>query len=76
MDRKMTVEVGGSQFTATLEDNEAVDALVQMMEENPVTIQMSDYAGFEKVGSLGASLPISRLLRKLGTLCCIREIRS
>ena len=59
MDRKMTVEVGGSQFTATLEDNEAVDALVQMMEENPVTIQMSDYAGFEKVGSLGASLPTS-----------------
>ena len=56
MDRKMTVEVGGSQFTATLEDNEAV---VQMMEENPVTIQMSDYAGFEKVGSLGASLPTS-----------------
>ena len=59
MDRKMTVEVGGSQFTATLEDNEAVDALVQMMEENPVTIQMSDYAGFEKVGSLRASLPTS-----------------
>lgn len=59
MDRKMTVEVGGSRFTATLEDNEAVDALVQMMEENPVTIQMSDYAGFEKVGSLGASLPTS-----------------
>ena len=56
MDRKMTVEVGGSQFTATLEDNEAV---VQMMEENPVSIQMSDYAGFEKVGSLGASLPTS-----------------
>lgn len=59
MDRKMTVEVGGSQFTATLGDNEAVDALVQMMEENPVTIQMSDYAVFEKVGSLGASLPTS-----------------
>ena len=62
MDRKMTVEVGGSQFTATLEDNEAVDALVQMMEENPVTIQMSDYAGFEKVGSLGASLPLGTSL--------------
>lgn len=59
MDRKMTVEVDGSRFTAILEDNEAVDALVQMMEENPVTIQMSDYAGFEKVGSLGASLPTS-----------------
>lgn len=59
MERKMTVEAGGSQFTATLENNEAVDALVQMMEENPVTIQMSDYAGFEKVGSLGADLPAS-----------------
>ena len=54
---KMTVQVGESTFTATLEDNAAVDALVAMMEHGPVTIQMSDYAGFEKVGALGASLP-------------------
>ena len=54
---KMTVQVGESTFTATLEDNAAVDALVEMMEHGPVTIQMSDYAGFEKVGALGASLP-------------------
>ena len=56
---KMRVQIGESVFTATLEDNAAVDALVEMMENGPVTIQMSDYAGFEKVGVLGASLPTS-----------------
>ena len=38
----MMVQVGGSTFTATLEENTAVDALVEMMEQEPVTIQMSD----------------------------------
>ena len=56
---QMNVQVGGSTFTATLEENEAVDALVDMMEQGPVTIQMSDYSGFEKVGPLGTSLPAS-----------------
>ena len=56
---QMNVQVGGSTFTATLEENEAVDALVEMMEQGPVTIQMSDYSGFEKVGPLGTSLPAS-----------------
>lgn len=56
---QMNVQVGGSTFTATLEENAAADALVDMMEQGPVTIQMSDYSGFEKVGPLGASLPAS-----------------
>lgn len=56
---KMNVQVGGTTFTATLEQNAAVDALVDMMRDNPVVLQMSDYAGFEKVASLGASLPTS-----------------
>ena len=56
---KMTVQVGASTFTAILEDNAAVEALVKRMEREPVTIQMSDYAGFEKVGTLEASLPTS-----------------
>ena len=56
---QMNVQVSGSTFTATLEENEAVDALVEMMEQGPVTIQMSDYSGFEKVGPLGTSLPTS-----------------
>lgn len=57
--RKMNVQVGNNTFTATLESNAAVDALVAMMQEEPVTIRMSDYSGFEKVGSLGTSLPAS-----------------
>ncbi|MCC8101976.1 MAG: hypothetical protein LIP11_06845 [Clostridiales bacterium] len=53
----MKVQIGDSVFTATLEENEAVNALVEMMEEAPVVIEMSVYSGFEKVGSLGTSLP-------------------
>ena len=36
-----------------------MDSLTQMMESAPVVIQMSDYSGFEKVGSIGTSLPAS-----------------
>lgn len=53
---KLKIEVGGHSFTATLEQNDATAALVDML---PLTISMSDYSGFEKVGSLGASLPTS-----------------
>lgn len=53
---KLKIEVGGHSFTATLEQNDATAALVDML---PLTIAMSDYSGFEKVGSLGASLPTS-----------------
>ncbi len=53
----MNVQVGDVVFSATLEENEAVSALVEMMQESPVVIQMSDYSGFEKVGPLGTSLP-------------------
>lgn len=56
---KMTLQIGNNTFTATLENNDAVDALVDMMREAPIVIQMSDYSGFEKVGSLGTSLPAS-----------------
>lgn len=56
---KMVIQVGSSTFTAALEKNAAVNALVEMMKQGPVTIRMSDYSGFEKVGSLGTSLPTS-----------------
>ncbi len=55
----MNVQVGDVVFSATLEENEAVSGLVEMMRESPVVIQMSDYSGFEKVGPLGTSLPTS-----------------
>lgn len=55
-DMKMNVQIGDYNFTATLEENEAVTELTDMMKEGPVTISMNDYSGFEKVGSLGRSL--------------------
>lgn len=53
---KMNVKIGNSSFTATLEDNAATRELIEMMKKSPITIDMSDYSGFEKVGSLGRSL--------------------
>lgn len=57
MAEKMILQIGDSTFTATLENNAAVDDFVEMMNDAPVIIQMNDYSGFEKVGSLGADLP-------------------
>lgn len=54
---KMSVEIGSKSFTATLEDNVATRELVKMMEKGSISIDMDDYSGFEKVGSLGKSLP-------------------
>lgn len=54
---KMQVQVGDHTFSATLENNAAAEALVEMMKAAPIEIQMRDYSGFEKVGSLGTSLP-------------------
>ncbi|TCK89095.1 hypothetical protein EDC19_2509 [Natranaerovirga hydrolytica] len=56
---KLSVQIGEYTFKATLEDNAAVDAFVELMKQAPVVIQMSEYGGFEKVGSLGQSLPAS-----------------
>ena len=57
MVKKMTLQIGNSSFTATLENNPAVDAFVEMMNDSSIIIQMNDYSGFEKVGSLGTNLP-------------------
>lgn len=54
---KMQVKIGNTIFTAILEENAATQELIEMMKEAPISIQMNDYSGFEKVGSLGRSLP-------------------
>ena len=36
---------------------EAAKAFLELLEKGPLTIQMSDYGGMEKVGSLGTTLP-------------------
>lgn len=54
---KMNVQVGDTVFSATLEKNMSAEAFAELMKGAPVTIEMSDYSGFEKVGDLGTSLP-------------------
>lgn len=54
--RKIKITVNEETFSATLNDNEAARAFAEML---PLTLDMSDYSGFEKVGSLGTSLPTS-----------------
>lgn len=42
---------------ATLVDNSSVTALVELLKDSPLTIDMRDYGNMEKVGSIGTSLP-------------------
>lgn len=51
------IKVGETTLTATLADNSSVKALKKLLSENDLTIEMSDYGNFEKVGLLGVSLP-------------------
>ncbi len=44
-------------MTATLADNSSAGALKDLLKKGPVTINMSDYGNFEKVGPLGTTLP-------------------
>lgn len=54
--RNIEITANGKTFSATLNDNEASRAFAKML---PITLDMSDYSGFEKVGSLGTNLPAS-----------------
>ncbi len=56
---KIRLTVGEKSVTATLAGNEATRTLVSLLEKAPITINMSDYGGFEKVGALPESLPTS-----------------
>jgi hypothetical protein len=58
-DNTLYLQIGDRTLTATLVDNSATRALKELLAGNPLTINMSDYGGFEKVGSLGTSLPTS-----------------
>lgn len=53
----LTVE--GVTFLATFADNQGAEALADLLTDGPLTLSLEDYGGFEKVGSLGQSLPTS-----------------
>ena len=59
VEKKLSLTINGQNFSVLWEDNESVEALKDLVKNNPLTIQMSMYGGFEQVGSLGTSLPRS-----------------
>ena len=56
-DMKINIKVNGEILTVALNNNSSVEGLIKKLEEGTVTINMKDYGSFEKVGSLGFSLP-------------------
>lgn len=48
--------VGETILTATLMDNASAKAFAELLARGPITVEMSDYGGFEKVGDLPQSL--------------------
>ncbi|MDE7394926.1 MAG: hypothetical protein K2M95_02250 [Clostridiales bacterium] len=59
MDTKLIFTIGETRLTASLADNAATKALIEKVKQNPVTIDMHDYGGWEKVGDFGFDLPTS-----------------
>ncbi|WP_317854425.1 cyclophilin-like fold protein [Chakrabartyella piscis] len=53
----LQIMVGAYDFTTTFADNSSAKALKELLADGDITIDMVDYGGFEKVGSLGTSLP-------------------
>ena len=57
MPETIKITVSGKTLPVKIEDNEATKALVAILSEASITYEAQDYGGFEKVGSLGLTLP-------------------
>ena len=53
----LQMTIGSTPVAVSWEDNEAVQALKELCRNQPLTIAMSMYGGFEQVGSIGTNLP-------------------
>ncbi len=53
----LVIDVAGTLFYATLEENGSADEFAERLSIAPVTVDMHDYGGFEKVGDLPWTIP-------------------
>ena len=53
----LQMTIGSTPVSVAWEDNEAVQTLKELCQNQPLTIAMSMYGGFEQVGSIGMDLP-------------------
>jgi hypothetical protein len=54
--RKIQVRVRNQARTATLSENASAAAFYDLLVKGPVTVEMQDYGGFEKVGPIGTEI--------------------
>ena len=59
MSQKMYITIDGVSQPVTLYNNAATQALVEMLQDGPVTVTLNSSGGFEIWGALGFSLPTS-----------------
>lgn len=52
----LKIMVGDYELTATFEDNSSAVEFRDLLAQGPITVEMEDYGGFEKVGPLGTTL--------------------
>ena len=52
----LKITVGDYALTAVFEDNSSAEEFRELLAQGPVTVEMEDYGGFEKVGPLGTTL--------------------
>ncbi len=57
--KSMQITVNGKTLTASIADNEAGKALAELLGKGDLTLSLSEYGGFEKVGALPQALPKS-----------------
>jgi hypothetical protein len=53
------VQINEDIFDVELENNSAAQELIKELEKGNITVNATEYGGFEKVGELGFSLPAS-----------------
>ena len=54
---KMYITIYGNKLEVTLENNQAVKALVEILKQGDITYTAREYGGFEMVGNIGLTLP-------------------
>ena len=57
MDDLVKVKINDEIFDVELENNSATEELIKELKKGNITVNASEYGGFEKVGDLGFSLP-------------------
>ena len=56
-EKMLRLKIDDRDVEVSWEDNESVQALKELCEDEPLTIEMSGYGDFEQVGSIGSTLP-------------------